>query len=137
MGDGVVSVLVEHPLVELLGALEPDRCVDAVVARDVEVADELVEEQTAQALGAAAVAGEQGTLDDLWKVDQGEHGPVEVGEVTPQHVGFPGTELLGDVQRHGGRLYGRLPGSAGMADDLRRLRQGSPLSYPLTALDPR
>ena len=73
LGDGVVAVLEEHPLVELLGALEADGGVDAVVAGDVEVADELVEEQAAQALRAAAVAGEQRPLDDLGQVDEGEH----------------------------------------------------------------
>ncbi len=50
LGDGVVAVLEEHLLVQLLGAPQSDRGVDGVVAADVEVADELVEEQPAQAL---------------------------------------------------------------------------------------
>ena len=61
-----------------------------LVAGDVEVADELVEEQPAQALRAAAVAGEQRALDDLGQVDEGEHRAVEVGEVAAQDVGFGG-----------------------------------------------
>ena len=100
LGDGVVAVLDEHLLVEVLGALHADGGVDRVVARHVEVADELVEEQPAQALRAAAVAGEQRPLDHLGQVDQGEHGPVEVGEVPAQHVGFGGAVVLRHVQRH-------------------------------------
>jgi hypothetical protein len=53
---GVVAVLEEHLLVQLLGSLEADGGVDRDVAGDVEVADELVEEQAAQALWTAAVA---------------------------------------------------------------------------------
>ena len=85
---GVVAVLEEHLLVQLLGAREPDGGVDGLVAGDVEVADELVEEQPAQALRAAAVAGEQRALDHLGQVDQGEDRPVEVGEVPPKDVGL-------------------------------------------------
>ena len=100
LGDGVVAVFDEHLLVQLFGALHPDRGVDSVVARDVEVADELVEEQSAQALGAAAVAGEQRPLHHLGQVHEREHRAVEVGEVAPQHVGLRGAELLRNVQRH-------------------------------------
>ena len=67
------------------------------VAGDVELADELVEEQAAQALGRARVAGEQRALHDLGQVDQGEDRAVEVGEVPPEDVGLVGAELLGDV----------------------------------------
>jgi hypothetical protein len=53
LGDGVVAVLEEHPLVELLGALEADAGVDADVVAEVEITDELVEEQPPEAFGAA------------------------------------------------------------------------------------
>ena len=53
LGDGVVAVLEEHPVVELLGPPQADGGVDGEVAGDVEVADELVEEQPAQALRAS------------------------------------------------------------------------------------
>ena len=77
------------------------------VAGDVEVADELVEEQPAQALGRAGVAGEQGALDDLGQVDQGEDRLVEVGDVAPEDVLLVGRETFGDVQTHkGSQLYG-------------------------------
>ena len=104
LGHRVVAVLDEHLLVERLGAGDPDGGVDRVVAGDVEVADELVEEQPPQALGRAAVAGEQRALDDLGQVDEGEDRAVEVREVAPQHVGFVGGELLRDVGGHGGQL---------------------------------
>ena len=50
LGDGVVAVLEEHAVVELLGPPQADGCVDGEVAGEVEVADELVEEQASQAL---------------------------------------------------------------------------------------
>ena len=100
LGDGVVAVLEEDPVVELLGPPQPDRGVDGGVAADVEVADELVEEEAPQALGAAGVAGEQGALHDLGQVDEREHGTVEVGEVAPEDVRLVGRELLGDVDGH-------------------------------------
>ena len=50
LGDGVVAVLEEHLLVQLLGSLQTDGRIDRLVAADVEVADELVEEQTPQLL---------------------------------------------------------------------------------------
>jgi hypothetical protein len=103
LGDRVVAVLEEDLVVELLGPVEPDRGVDRGVPRDVEVADELVEEQAAQALGRARVPGEQRTLDDLGQVHQREDRAVEIGEVTPQHVGLVCGELLGDVEGHTSR----------------------------------
>ena len=101
LGDGVVAVLEEHLLVQLLGPFETDRGVDRLVAGDVEIADELVEEQPPQALRAAAVAGEQGPLHDLREVDEGEHRPVEVGEVAPEDVALLGGEVLRHVDSHG------------------------------------
>ena len=102
LGDGVVAVLDEDPVVELLGPGQPDGGVDAVVARDVEVADELVEEQPAQALGRAGVPGEKGTFDDLGQVDQGEDRPVEVGDVATEDLGLVVRPLLRGVEVHGG-----------------------------------
>ena len=91
---------------------ETDGGVDRVVAADVEIADELVEEQPPQALRAAAVAGEQRALHHLGQVDEGENRPVEIGEVPPQDVGLVGGELLGDVDRHERPSYGRGPSGA-------------------------
>ena len=50
LGDGVVAVLAEYPRVELLGPSETHGGVDRLVAGDVEVLDELVEEESPQAL---------------------------------------------------------------------------------------
>ncbi len=101
---GVVAVVEEHPLVQFLGAIEADRGVDRMVATDVEVADELVEEQAPQRLVAAAVASEQRALHDLGQIDQCEHGTIEVREVTPQNVRFVRGEGLWDVDSHGPSL---------------------------------
>ena len=70
----VVAVLDEDPLVELVGAVEADGRVDRGVTRQVEVADELVQEEAAKALGGPRVAREQCALDDFGEVDQGEDG---------------------------------------------------------------
>ena len=89
LGHRVVAVLEEDLLVELLGPLQADRGVDRGVTGDVQLTDELVQEEPAQALRGPGVAGEQGPLDHLGQVDQREDRPVEVGDVPPQDVGPP------------------------------------------------
>jgi hypothetical protein len=53
LGNGVVAVLEEHTRVELFGTLQADGRVDREIAREVEIADELVEKEAAQALVGA------------------------------------------------------------------------------------
>src|SRR3546814_4489619 len=77
-----------------------DGGVDRGVTGDVEIADELVEEQPAQALGAAGVPGELRPLHHLWEVHEREHRAVEVREVAPQDISLVGCEVLGDVDGH-------------------------------------
>ena len=96
----VVAVLDEHLLVELLGPLQSDRRVDRRVARDVELADELVEEEPAQALGRSRVAGEERPLDHLGQVDQGEDRLVEIGDVAPEDDLLVRGEALFGVGEH-------------------------------------
>ena len=102
LGDGVVAVLEEHALVELFRAAQPDRRVDGEVAGEVEIADELVEEQPAQALVGTGVPREQRALHDLGQIDEREDGPVEVREIRPERGRFVVGELLRRVQH--GRL---------------------------------
>ena len=102
--DGVVAVLEEHALVELLGALQADGRVDGEVAGEVEIADELVEEEPAQALVGARVAREQRALHDLGQVDQREDRPVEIREIRPERRRFVVGERLRRVE-HGRRWY--------------------------------
>ena len=45
--DAVIAVLKEDPVVELLGALHTNRCIDRLVAADVKVVDELFKEKPA------------------------------------------------------------------------------------------
>ncbi len=86
LGNRVVPVVEEDTLVEVLRPPHVDEWV--VVAQVLgDVADaglgighELVEEEPAYRLVGAAVSGEEGALDDLRQVDQGEDGPVDVGE---------------------------------------------------------
>ena len=78
LGDGVVAVADEDPLVELRGA----RALAGHVPRAVgHVVGELVQEQPAQRPGVARVAREQRALDGLREVDQREDRPVEVREM--------------------------------------------------------
>ena len=100
LGHRIVAVLDEDPLVELLGPGQPDRGVEGGVAGDVEVAHELVEEESAQALGRARVAGEERSLDDFGQVDQGEHRLVEVGDVAPEDRRLVRAEALFGVGEH-------------------------------------
>jgi hypothetical protein len=100
LGHGVVAVLEEDLVVELLGPAQAHGGVDGLIAGDVEIAHELVDEEAPEALRAAAVAGEEGALDHLGQVDQGEDGAVEVGEVAAQDVGLCRCPLLGHVHRH-------------------------------------
>ncbi len=109
LGDRVVAVLEEDPVVELLGPTQPDGGVDGQVAADVEIADELVQEQPAQALGRAGVAGEQRSLHHLREVHQREDGPVHAREVPPEDVGLRVTEALPDVWMHVAPHYGPPP----------------------------
>ena len=97
----IVAVFDEHLLVELLGPLEPDGGVERDVPGDVEVAHELVEKEAAQALGRPGVPGEQGPLDHLGQVHQGEDGQMEVGHVAPKDGGLVLRELLFYVGEHG------------------------------------
>ena len=59
LGHRVVAVLDEDPFVELLGPLHADGGIDRLITLDVELANELVEEQTPQALVRPGVAGEE------------------------------------------------------------------------------
>ncbi len=97
LGDRIVAVLEEHPVVELLGPGQAHGGVHPVVAADVEIADELVEEEAPQALAGAGVAGEEGALHHLGQVDEGEHRPVEIGEVAAEDLALLGRPLFGDV----------------------------------------
>ena len=78
LGDGVVAVADEDPLVELARALALVASKGGAVRQRV---GELVEEQPPQRALIARVAGEQRALDRLGQVDQREDRPVEVGEV--------------------------------------------------------
>ena len=100
LSDRVVAVLEEHLLVELLGAFETGRGVDRVVAADVQIADELVEEQPAEAFRAPAVTREQRALHHFGQIDESENGTVEIGEVPTEDVFFALREDFGDVDRH-------------------------------------
>ena len=100
LSNRIVAVVEEHPLVQFLGPVEADRGVDGMIAADVEIADELVEEQTPQRLGTAAVAREESSLDHLGQIDESEDRPVEIGEVAAQNIGLVRAEGLGDVHSH-------------------------------------
>ena len=100
LGDGVVAVLEEDAFVEVFGALEADGRVDGEVAGEVEIADEFVEEEAAQALVGARVAGEQRALHDLGQVRQREDRAVEIREVRPETIRFAVGERLRRVE-HG------------------------------------
>ena len=86
LGDRVVAVADQDPLVELLrpaGATRaPGSGSSASPSRpELGLAEELFEEHPAEALLGPRVAREEGALDDLGQVPEGEDVAVEVGEV--------------------------------------------------------
>src|SRR5207249_5087585 len=99
--DGIVTVLDEHTLEELLGSSGRGVAVRSTVAGGVETsrAQELVEEKPAKRLGRARVAGEESTLHDLGQVDQREHGTIEVGEIGSEGGLLLAGELFGHPAR--------------------------------------
>src|SRR5712691_8420169 len=113
--DGVVAVLEEDALVQLFRACEPDGRVDGEIAGEIEIADELVEEQAAQALVGTRVAREQRALHNFRQIDEREDRLVEVREIRPQSSRFVLGEPLRRVQ-HGRRTVPVVPRTA---EDLR------------------
>ena len=79
LGDRVVAVAEEDALVELRRALALGAVEGPPAGRD--VGGELLQVEAADGPGIARIAGEKRPLDGLRQVDEGEHGPVEVGEV--------------------------------------------------------
>ena len=101
LGDRIVAVFEEDPLIELVGPFETQGRVERHVAGEIEVTDELVEEQSAQTLGGARVAREQGPLHHLGQVDQREDRTLKIGEVAAQDRHLRVGELFGNVGMHG------------------------------------
>ena len=101
--NAVIAVLEEHSVVQFLGPSHTNRRIDGLVATDVEVIHELLEEQSTQALRRARVPSEQCSFHDFGQVDQRENRLIEVREVPAQHVGFAFRELFCVVGGHGGR----------------------------------
>src|SRR5207247_1801600 len=100
----IVAVLGEHPLVELLGARRADGGGRDSARRPLE---EFIQEKPAERLRRSGGAGEERGLADLGQVDEGEDGPVEVGE-----VGRERGPLLGAERVHTDILApGRSPGT--------------------------
>ena len=111
--DGVVAVLHQHPLVQLLGAPDAHRLdselFDRGRWRDQPTLVELIEEQTAKRLGRARVTGEERPLHDVRKIREGEDRPIDAGEMAAQDVAFLRGEFR--VQRSHEELTCRtLPG---------------------------
>src|SRR6266436_153420 len=91
LGHGVVAVVGEDALVQLLGARGAHGARHRGAGR---LLDELVEEEPAQRLGRARVAREERALDDLGEVDQREDGTIEVREVRGERGPFVGAERV-------------------------------------------
>ena len=109
LGDGVVSVVEEDPLIELLGLAG---CHERVVVETtghrvdagVRIRHELVEEEPSQRLGRPRITGEERALHHLREIDQPEHRQVEIGEESTQDRLLVGGELLLVVRRHGSAI---------------------------------
>ncbi len=99
LGDGVVAVADQDPLVELLRASHSDHVVirrrraRKAVETGIWLIHELVEKHAAKALLGPRVTREERPLDDLRQVAEGEYRPVQVGEVAFEQAGLGGAEL--------------------------------------------
>jgi hypothetical protein len=88
LGDRVISVTDENPLVELFGAPHGDHVVRLAGNRrqrlkaGVRLIDELVEQHPAKALLGARIPGEERPFHHLGQVAERENGAVEVGEIS-------------------------------------------------------
>ena len=99
LSDGVVPELHEHPVVQLLGPLDPDA---RHLAALVDVLRELVEEEAAERLRRARVPSEERPLHDLRQVHEREHRAVEVREVPREHLALILGEPFGrEPEAHG------------------------------------
>ncbi len=101
LGYRVVAVAEEDPLVELRRAISL-LAVPADGDRR-KVGRELLEEHPPQRAGVARIPGEQSPLDRLRQVDEGEDGPVEVGEMGAQTITIALAESLDGIL-HGRRI---------------------------------
>src|SRR4051794_34478796 len=118
LSDRVVAVADEDALVQACGALALHPVEGALAGGD--IPGELLQEQPSQSAGIARVAREHRTLDRLREVDQGEDGPVEVGEMGLEKLALGGGEFLGRVPHAGDRSD-----RGGGAEDGRMYRPGT------------
>ena len=99
LGDAVVAVADEDPLVELGRALA---LLAVVAARRLrQRVGELVEEQAAQRARVARVAREERALHRLRQVREREHRAVEVREMRREAGALGGGQLVGRVAHEG------------------------------------
>jgi len=84
-------------LIELFGFRKANRSVDRVIARNVEVFDELVQEQPPKAFMGSAISGKQRPFDYFRQINQRKNGLVQVGEVPTKDVFFGRRKLFDGV----------------------------------------
>ena len=102
LGDRVVAVLEEDPVVELLGPPQARPWRRWTASPEMSSSPTNSSRKSRRRLfERAGVAGEQRALHHLGQVHQREHRAVEVGEVAPEDIRLVGRELLGDVDGHG------------------------------------
>jgi hypothetical protein len=107
LGDRIVAVFNEDSFIKFFCARNADRGIDTFVTRQVEVADELVEKQSPQTFGGAAVAGEESALHRFGQIDQRKNWQVEIGEIAAKNCRLTVAELFWNVDRHESRYYER------------------------------
>jgi hypothetical protein len=115
LGDRIVAVLEEHPLIEILGPAMVDEWVGTAETfgqsfdTGIGVVYELVQKQPSNRLGRPGVAGEECPFHYFRKVDQGEHRAVDVGKKPCQDCGFGRAERFFEVGHRSSECTGKDP----------------------------
>ncbi len=112
LGDGVVAVADEDPLVEVGGAAALVALPGRGGRRGAQRVGELVEEEAPQRALVARVAGEERALHRLRQADQREHGLIEVRDVRREQRALVGGEGFDRVEHGRGSLASRSAGAA-------------------------
>jgi hypothetical protein len=99
----IIAVLKEYFVIQRFGPFQAHGRINANIASDIEVADELVEKEPPERLRRPGVSGKERALHYLGQIDQGEDWEVQVCKIPTKNGLLIGAEFLSDIGGHGGQ----------------------------------